>query len=123
MLDGYEKFKKDVYALTSIDLNCYKEKQMKRRIDTLITKNKIDSYNAYVEFIKKDKSKFEQFVNFLTINVSEFTEIRNSGGFWIRKCFLSWYSGLEKILRSGARRVRRAMNRIHWSWRCQSMCR
>ena len=41
MLDGYEKFKKDVYALTSIDLNCYKEKQMKRRIDTLITKNKI----------------------------------------------------------------------------------
>ena len=37
MLDNYEKFKKDVYALTKIDLNCYKEKQMRRRIDTLIT--------------------------------------------------------------------------------------
>lgn len=72
MLNGYEKFKKDVYSLTSIDLNCYKEKQMKRRIDTLITKNKVDSYDAYVDFIKKDKEKFEQFVNFLTINVSEF---------------------------------------------------
>ncbi len=25
MLDNYEKFKKDVYVLTKIDLNCYKE--------------------------------------------------------------------------------------------------
>lgn len=72
MLDNYEQFKKDVYALTKIDLNCYKEKQMRRRIDTLITKNKINDYSSYVALIKKDKEKFEQFVNFLTINVSEF---------------------------------------------------
>ena len=72
MLTNYEKFKGDVLKLTNIDLNCYKEKQMKRRIDTLITKNKIDSYDKYVELIKKDKEKFEQFINFLTINVSEF---------------------------------------------------
>ncbi len=72
MLDNYEQFKKDVYALTKIDLNCYKEKQMRRRIDTLINKNKIDTYSNYVALIKKDKEKFEQFVNFLTINVSEF---------------------------------------------------
>ena len=62
MLDNYEKFKKDVYALTKIDLNCYKEKQMRRRIDTLINKNGITSYDAYVDLIKKDKEKFEQFV-------------------------------------------------------------
>ncbi len=72
MLDNYEQFKKDVYALTKIDLNAYKEKQMRRRIDTLITKNKINDYGAYVALIKKDKEKFEEFVNFLTINVSEF---------------------------------------------------
>ncbi len=72
MLNDYEKFKKDVLVLTKIDLNCYKEKQMRRRIDTLITKNKISSYDDYVALIKKDKEKFEQFVNFLTINVSEF---------------------------------------------------
>ena len=72
MLDNYEKFKKDVYVLTKIDLNCYKEKQMRRRIDTLINKNGISTYDAYVYLIKKDKEKFEQFVNFLTINVSEF---------------------------------------------------
>lgn len=72
MLGDYEKFKKDVFALTKIDLNAYKEKQMRRRIDTLIGKNKITSYADYVALIKKDKEKFEQFVNFLTINVSEF---------------------------------------------------
>ncbi len=72
MLDNYEKFKSDIYRLTKIDLNCYKEKQMRRRINTLIEKNKLDDYDKYVELIKQDKDKFEQFVNFLTINVSEF---------------------------------------------------
>lgn len=72
MLDGYEKFKKDIFSLTKIDLDAYKEKQMKRRIDTLITKNKVKTYDEYVALIKRDKEKFEQFVSFLTINVSEF---------------------------------------------------
>jgi chemotaxis protein methyltransferase CheR len=71
-MNGYEDFKKDILALTKIDLNSYKEKQMKRRIDTLISKNGIKSYKDYVALIKKDEEKFEQFVNFLTINVSEF---------------------------------------------------
>lgn len=69
---GYEKFKQDVFSLTNIDLNAYKEKQMKRRIDTLIGKNNIHSYDDYVKLLKAEKEKFEQFVNFLTINVSEF---------------------------------------------------
>lgn len=72
MLDNYEWFKKEVYKLTGIDLNFYKEKQMRRRIDTLAKKNKTDSYEAYVQLLKSDKMLFEQFVNFLTINVSEF---------------------------------------------------
>ena len=46
MLDNYELFKKEVLKLTGIDLNCYKEKQMRRRIDTLATKNKADSYET-----------------------------------------------------------------------------
>ena len=71
-MNGYEDFKKDIFALTKIDLNSYKEKQMKRRIDTLISKNGIKSYKDYVALIKRDEEKFEQFVNFLTINVSEF---------------------------------------------------
>lgn len=70
--DNYEKFKRDVLALAKIDLNAYKEKQMRRRINTLITKNGIKTYDEYVGLIRKDKAKFDQFINFLTINVSEF---------------------------------------------------
>lgn len=68
----YEYFKKAVFELTKIDLNAYKEKQMKRRIDTLIAKNGITGYDSYVQVLKTDTKKFEEFVNYLTINVSEF---------------------------------------------------
>ncbi len=68
----YEQFKKAVYDLTKIDLNSYKEKQMKRRIDTLIAKNGKQGYQSYVELIQSDREKFNEFVNYLTINVSEF---------------------------------------------------
>jgi chemotaxis protein methyltransferase CheR len=68
----YEYFKKEVYSLTKIDLNAYKENQMKRRIDALIAKNKITGYDNYIKALKTDKDMFDAFVNYLTINVSEF---------------------------------------------------
>jgi len=72
MESGYEKFKDDVFKLTKIDLDAYKERQMKRRIDTLIAKNNIKTYDDYVAAIKVNSKMFEEFVNYLTINVSEF---------------------------------------------------
>jgi len=72
LTDSYESFKTQIYQLTKIDLNLYKERQMKRRIDALIAKHKIETYSAYVDFIKKSPVMFEEFVNYLTINVSEF---------------------------------------------------
>lgn len=71
-MGDYEVFKKQIFTLTRIDLNAYKEKQMRRRIDSLINKHGIKSYNDYVAAIKADKNLFEEFVNYLTINVSEF---------------------------------------------------
>ncbi len=68
----YEGFKKQVFTITTIDLNAYKERQMKRRIDALIAKNHCQSYDEYVQLIKKDADRLEEFVNYLTINVSEF---------------------------------------------------
>ena len=70
MAYDYESFKKAVFDLTKIDLSAYKEKQMKRRIDTLIAKHKVVGYDKYVQALKEDKAIFEEFVNFLTINVS-----------------------------------------------------
>ena len=71
-MDGYEPFKEKVYNLTKIDLSCYKERQMKRRIDSLIAKAKIKSYDEYVEALRTNKELLEEFVAYLTINVSEF---------------------------------------------------
>lgn len=68
----YEKFKVAVFKMTGIDLSAYKEAQMKRRINTLITKHKINGYEDFVNALKSDKKLFEEFVNYLTINVSEF---------------------------------------------------
>ena len=72
MAYDYEYFKKEILALTTIDLNSYKEKQMKRRIDTLIAKNKIVGYDNYVKALRDHQELFDEFVNYITINVSEF---------------------------------------------------
>lgn len=72
LLNNYEAFKKEIYQLTHIDLNAYKERQMKRRIDSLIRKNGFETYEDYVKAIKKEHQLFQEFVNYLTINVSEF---------------------------------------------------
>lgn len=68
----YEGFKEEIFKLTKINLSLYKEKQMKRRIDALIRKNNINTYNDYVKALKSDKDLFKEFINYLTINVSEF---------------------------------------------------
>ncbi len=72
MAVDYEWFKKGVYDLTKIDLNAYKEKQMKRRIDTLIGKYDVKGYDGFLDLIKKDRDALDAFVSYLTINVSEF---------------------------------------------------
>ena len=75
MIYDYEYFKKEIYSLTTIDLNAYKEKQMKRRIDTLIAKHKIVGYDKYVQALKTDR---------LLSMFQNSTVIRNSGNIWKR---------------------------------------
>jgi len=72
MIYDYEYFKGAVFQLTKIDLNAYKERQMKRRIDSLIAKHGCKGYDDYIQLLKTDKARFEEFVTYLTINVSEF---------------------------------------------------
>lgn len=72
MIQNYEDFKNEILKLTSINLHSYKERQMKRRIDSLIKKNNYSNYHSYVEALKKDSQLYNEFINYLTINVSEF---------------------------------------------------
>jgi len=68
----YEEFKKDIHKLTKVDLNAYKEQQMKRRILSLIGKHKFAGFEEYVKALKTDSELYEEFMNYFTINVSEF---------------------------------------------------
>lgn len=72
MIKDYEWFKGEVFRLSTIDLNAYKERQMKRRIDSLIAKNGYNGYEDYIKLLREDKEKYDEFINYLTINVSEF---------------------------------------------------
>lgn len=71
-MNNYENFKEKIYKKTGINLSFYKERQMKRRIDSLIKRNNFTNYEKYYEAINKDKKLFDEFINYLTINVSEF---------------------------------------------------
>ena len=68
----YEAFKAEIFKMTQINLSYYKEKQMKRRIDSLIKKNGYELYADYVKALKANEVLFNEFINYLTINVSEF---------------------------------------------------
>ena len=69
---NYEEFSSGILKLTGIDLSQYKERQMKRRIDSLITKNEIKNYEEYLVALKNNEKLYEEFMNYITINVSEF---------------------------------------------------
>lgn len=57
---------------TGIDLAQYKEAQMKRRLTTLRMKNGYHTFNEFFAAMMKDKALFYEFLDRMTINVSEF---------------------------------------------------
>lgn len=72
MTYDYDYFISEIYKLTQIDLSSYKQNQMKRRIDALILRYKIEGYDIFVAKLMTDKEMLEEFVEYITINVSEF---------------------------------------------------
>jgi len=72
MTGTYENFKKDFLRLSGIDLNSYKENQMKRRIENFMLKKSVLGYDAFIDVLSKDAAMYDKFVEHLTINVSEF---------------------------------------------------
>lgn len=79
-MNGYEEFKKNIDSLTGIDLSLYKERQMRRRIESLMNKNRFKNFESYFLELEKHKKKiekdnsnlYEEFLKHITINVSEF---------------------------------------------------
>lgn len=69
---NYEEFKQIFYKHSNIDLNLYKEKQMKRRLTSLVERNGFSNFMDFYKAVLKDKALYQTFINYLTINVSEF---------------------------------------------------
>ncbi len=68
----YPTFKKLAGALTGLELSNYKSQQMDRRINSLKTLWNIETYEDFLKLLQSDPQKFKEFINRLTINVSEF---------------------------------------------------
>ena len=75
----WETFKVKLKQKTEIDLDLYKEAQMKRRINNLVIRSPHKSFTAYFDAVAKNKETFAEFIEYLTINVSEF--FRNADKF------------------------------------------
>lgn len=71
-LNNYNDFVMAIKKITKIDLSSYKEKQMKRRIESFIRRNGHDSYSSYFEQLKRSEQHLKEFLSYITINVSEF---------------------------------------------------
>jgi len=71
-MDDYIDFIKLVKKKSGIDLSLYKESQMKRRLKSLYEKK---GYRSFVDFfhgMEKDNDMYFEFLDRMTINVSEF---------------------------------------------------
>jgi CheR methyltransferase, SAM binding domain./CheR methyltransferase, all-alpha domain. len=105
----YEEFKAQFYKLSNIDLNMYKEKQMKRRITSFAEKYGFSSYLSFLDEIRKNRELRDVFIGYLTINVSEF--YRNPA---------QWQIFEKKILPAAFSRKKRPEDVRIWSSACST---
>ncbi|MEQ2528134.1 protein-glutamate O-methyltransferase CheR [Robertmurraya yapensis] len=72
MVQDYEQFVVNIKKKTGIDLALYKEAQMKRRLTSLYEKRGFRSFQEYYLAVSEDRKLLEEFLDRMTINVSEF---------------------------------------------------
>ncbi|WP_350342448.1 protein-glutamate O-methyltransferase CheR [Proteinivorax tanatarense] len=94
---NYNDFTTKVFKITGIDLSNYKEKQMKRRLDSLIEKRSLASYDEYIKLIKTSPQALEEFLDRVTINVSEFFRNRERWEVLEQKVLPLIANGKDKI--------------------------
>lgn len=91
-----------------IDLQSYKQEQLNRRIASLMSRNGIKDLNEYKKVLVNDEEQRQKFLDFITINVTEF--FRN----------VELFKELEKIVK---RDIVPNNNRIKiWSAACSIGC-
>ncbi|WP_082881356.1 CheR family methyltransferase [Lederbergia galactosidilytica] len=77
MNQDYENFIRLMKSKTGIDLSMYKEAQMKRRLTSLFQKKGFQSFQEFFQSLDKDQALLEEFLDRMTINVTEFYRNRS----------------------------------------------
>lgn len=72
MVQDYQQFILNVKQKTGIDLSLYKEAQMKRRLESLRNKRGCNDFNSFYQAMISNEEIFNEFLDRMTINVSEF---------------------------------------------------
>ncbi len=67
-----EDLKKWVLREFKINLSAYKSNQLHRRILSLMSRVGVNTVDEYIALLKKDESQRQKFLDFITINVTEF---------------------------------------------------
>lgn len=68
----WEQFKRQFFVKSSIDLHQYKPQQMRRRIGNFMSRKGVSDYTAFFRRLDTDAALYREFVDYLTINVTEF---------------------------------------------------
>ncbi len=68
----YARFKAAFYKKTGLDLDRYKDRQMERRIRQLMQRENKPDFALFFSYLVETPPAMERFMNYLTINTSEF---------------------------------------------------
>lgn len=68
----FDTFRQRVLQTFRLDLTSYKENQLRRRLDNLLVRRKLGDYQQLFDQISRERQAYEEFLDYLTINVSEF---------------------------------------------------
>lgn len=68
----YRQVSQTIQSLLDIDLSHYKDKQMRRRLDSWLARSGSATWDIYFSLLRADSTERERFRSYLTINVSQF---------------------------------------------------
>ncbi|HHY38020.1 MAG TPA: protein-glutamate O-methyltransferase CheR [Clostridia bacterium] len=71
-LSDFNAFSLDLLSKTGIDLSRYKQSHVKRRVRGLMARLGMTTYEEYVALLARDDARRREFVDHLSINVTEF---------------------------------------------------
>ncbi|WP_194192253.1 CheR family methyltransferase [Clostridium chrysemydis] len=105
---NFDDFHKWVYRELGINLASYKPTQLNRRIDSLMSRIGVKSLEEYTKLIKTNYEERQRFLDFITINVTEF--FRNP----------ELFNELEGLLKEKVNKEKRPLK--IWSAACSIGC-